>query len=90
MVRIRLQRFGRRNRPFYRLAAINQRNQRDGKTIEELGWYDPIEKDPSKQLELKADRLKYWLSVGAQPTQTVASLLRKAGVIAAAPVKATP
>jgi small subunit ribosomal protein S16 len=84
VVRIRLQRFGRRNRPFYRLAAIDQRNQRDGKTIEELGWYDPIERDQSKQMELNADRLRYWISVGAQPTRTVASLLRKAGVTAAA------
>jgi len=80
MVRIRLQRMGRRHRPFYRINAIDIRTKRDGKVIEKLGTYDPCHKDEDKQVELKADRAQYWLSVGAQPSDTVAGLLKKAGV----------
>lgn len=79
MVKLRLKRFGRRNRPFYRLNAIDQRAPRDGRSIEELGWYNPIEKDAAKQYSLNQERIEYWLSVGAQPSETVADLLRKAG-----------
>ncbi|MEX0742086.1 MAG: 30S ribosomal protein S16 [Phycisphaeraceae bacterium] len=78
-VRLRLKRLGNRNRPFYRLAAVDQRQKRDGSVIEELGWYNPLA-PAEKQVELDADRCAYWLSVGAQPSQTVASLLRKSGV----------
>ncbi len=80
MVRLRLKRFGRNHRPFYRLGAVDQRAPRDGRVIEELGWYDPINKNPEKQHAIKAERVQYWLSVGAQPTRTVAGLLRKIGV----------
>lgn len=80
MVKIRLKRFGRRNRPFYRINAIDQRTARDGRVIEQLGWYDPINKDESKQFFVKKERAAYWLSVGAQPSSTVASILRKSGV----------
>jgi len=80
VVKIRLKRFGRRNRPFYRINAIDQRTARDGKVIEQLGWYDPINKDESKQFFVKKERAAYWLSVGAQPSETVASILRKSGV----------
>ena len=80
MVRLRLKRFGRRHRPFYRLCAIDQRAARDSAPIEELGFYDPIEKDDAKALNLKAERVQYWLSVGAQPSDTVRGLLKKAGV----------
>ena len=83
MVKLRLKRFGRRHHPFYRLNAIDQRSPRDGKAIEQLGFYDPLQRDESKQFEFKADRIKYWLSVGAQPSDTVTSLLRKAGIIEA-------
>lgn len=75
MVRIRLQRLGRPHRPFYRINAVDQRTKRDGKFIEEVGWYDPMVKDPSKQLSLNAERIKHWLSVGAQPSDTVADML---------------
>ena len=80
MVRIRLKRFGRPHRPFYRIAAMDQRSARDSKTIEELGVFDPIEKDKSKQITINADRAKYWISVGAQPTETVATLFKRAGI----------
>lgn len=81
MVRLRLKRMGRTHRPFYRLNAVDKRTQRDGKIIENLGWYDPIAKDASKQIELKVDRIKHWLSVGAQPSETVADLLAKHDII---------
>lgn len=81
MVRLRLKRMGRTHRPFYRLNAVDKRTQRDGKIIENLGWYDPVAKDSSKQVELKVDRIKHWLSVGAQPSETVADLLAKHNII---------
>jgi small subunit ribosomal protein S16 len=87
VVKLRLKRFGRRNRPYYRLCAIDLRKSRDSSAIEELGHFDPIEKQQEKALTVKADRIKYWLSVGAQPSQTVRNLLAKAGVIEKPPVK---
>lgn len=80
MVRIRMQRFGRRHRPFYRINAIEKRNRRDGRVIENLGWYDPIA-DESKQVELKADRIQHWLDHGAQPSDTVEDLLARADLL---------
>ena len=80
MVKLRLKRFGRRNRPFYRICAIDQRSARDSTAIEELGYYDPIEPDAEKAVKFDTERAKYWLQVGAQPSNTVRSLLRKAGV----------
>ena len=80
MVKLRFKRFGRRNRAYYRLHATDSRNKRNGMSIEELGTYDPVEKDEAKQLNLKLDRVRYWLSVGAQPSDTVAALLKKQGV----------
>ena len=80
-VKIRLKRMGRRHRPFYRLVAIDRAKQRDGREIEELGYYDPINKDTEKQVSLKQDRIEYWLSVGAQPTETVHSILRRGGIV---------
>ena len=81
MVRLRLKRFGRRHRPFYRVCVIDQRLARDGRPIEELGHYDPIEADSTKAISINAARAQYWLGVGAQPSRTVTSLLRKAGII---------
>ncbi|MCC7388948.1 MAG: 30S ribosomal protein S16 [Phycisphaerales bacterium] len=77
MVRLRLARLGRRNRPFYRLHAIEKRNRRNGAVLEQLGWYDPVASDPEKQLQLNAERITHWLSQGAQPSETVADLLAK-------------
>ena len=90
MVRLRLKRFGRTHRPFYRLNAIDQRSPRDGKPIEELGHFDPNHPDDAKQATFKADRVRYWLSVGAQPSETVADLLAKAGLYDKKTRKATP
>ncbi len=79
-VRLRLKRMGRRHRPFFRLSAFDSRSQRDGKVIEELGIYDPVEKDEAKQVRINTERVEYWLSQGALPTETVKSLLKKSGV----------
>lgn len=76
-VRIRLKRMGRKNRPFFRIGAFDVREERDGKHIEHLGHYDPLEKDKDKKVVLKKDRIEYWLSVGAKPTDTVANFLKK-------------
>ena len=80
MVKLRLKRFGRRNRPFYRLTAIDIRSPRDGRAIEELGTFDPVEKDTTKQINFNVDRIKYWLSVGADPSETVGTLCRRSGI----------
>ena len=79
-VKLRLKRTGRRHLPCYRLNAIDSRAPRDGRVIEELGLYDPLQKEPDKQISIKRDRIEYWLSVGAQPSKTVANLLEKAGI----------
>jgi len=71
---------GRSNRAFFRLSAIDSRSPRDGRVIEELGHYDPCEKDVSKQFVAKLDRCRHWLDVGAIPSETVSSLLKKNGV----------
>ena len=81
MVRIRMQRHGRRNRPFYRISVIDQRTRRDGVVIEPLGFYDPVLKDASKQLQINDERVKFWLSKGAQPSDTVRDMLAKRGMI---------
>ena len=88
MVRIRMSRLGRKHRPFYRINAIEKRQPRDGAILENLGWYNPLEDDASKQVELKEDRIRHWLSVGAQPSDTCKSLFAKAGIIDEAIVKA--
>ena len=79
-VKLRLKRTGRRHLPCYRLNAIDSRAPRDGRVIEELGLYDPLQKQPDKQISFKRERIEYWLGVGAQPTKTVAHLLEKVGI----------
>ncbi len=86
-VALRLARLGNRNRPFYRLNAIDSRTRRDGRVIEELGHYNPLEKDEAKQVAVKLDRCAYWLSVGAQPSRTVATLLKRKGLKAVSGTK---
>ena len=76
-VRLRLKRMGRRHRPFYRVAAMDSRTQRDGRVIDELGHYDPLAEDERQQLVLKLDRIDHWLSVGALPTDTVKHLIER-------------
>ncbi|GAB4159733.1 MAG: 30S ribosomal protein S16 [Planctomycetota bacterium] len=75
-VKIRLKRMGRKNRPFYRIVVADARTQRDGTPIEIIGHYDPISRD-SKNWDLKRDRAAYWLSVGAQPSETVTTFLKR-------------
>lgn len=79
-VRIRLQRLGRRNRPFYRVVATDSRSPRNGRALEILGTYNPIETDDAKVAELKPERIEHWLSVGAKPSETVTSLLKRSGI----------
>ncbi len=78
-VHLRLTRRGRHKRPFYRLVAADSRMPRDGRFIEVLGTYDPL-KQPALP-ELKQDRVLDWLSKGAQPSTTVRTLLKRAGVL---------
>jgi small subunit ribosomal protein S16 len=77
-VRIRLQRFGRKHNPFYRVVVADSRTARDGKFIEKLGHYNPIT-EPA-EITLNEERALYWLQVGAQPSDTVKSILSKVGV----------
>ena len=79
-VKLRLKRLGRKNHAFYRLNAIDSQSPRDGRVIEELGYYDPKNKEAGKQFVAKIDRCKHWLDVGAIPSGTVSSLLKKSGV----------
>ncbi len=79
-VKLRLKRMGRRHRSFYRLSAMDSRAPRDGRTLEELGIYDPQNKETQSQLKLNDERIRYWLEQGAVPTETVRSLLRKTGI----------
>lgn len=72
---------GRRHRPFFRLNAIESRNPRDGRILEKLGHYDPIEKDLAKQLVLNKERIEYWIGVGAIPSDTAAELIAKIGIV---------
>ena len=76
--KIRLKRIGRRNRPFYRMVAMDSRNRRDGAAIEELGWYNPI--DSNHSYDLKDERILHWLGEGAQPSDAAKKLLRRAGL----------
>jgi len=79
-VKLRMMRIGRRHRPFFRINAIDGRAPRNGKIIEKLGHYDPIEKDKEKQLVLNLDRIKYWLEKGAVPSDSVSEMLSKVGI----------
>jgi small subunit ribosomal protein S16 len=79
-VKLRMTRMGRRHRPFFRINAIESRVPRDGRIIEKLGHYDPIEKDPAKQIVLDTERVKYWLDQGAIPSETVSQILLRQGI----------
>ncbi len=74
MVKIRLKRMGRKKRPFYRIVVADIRSPRDGKNIEEIGYYNPLLDPPDVKLDL--DRVDYWLGVGAKPTNTVDNIIR--------------
>jgi small subunit ribosomal protein S16 len=77
MIKIRLKRFGKKRAASYRIVAINSRDRRDGRPLEELGYYNPI----SDELTLKVEAITKWLAVGAQPTQTVRDILVKNNVL---------
>lgn len=79
MVRIRLRRVGRKKAPVYRIVVADSKSPRDGKFIEIIGQYDPRKTEGG--LSVKEDRANYWLNVGAQPSDTARSLLRRAGVL---------
>jgi small subunit ribosomal protein S16 len=76
---IRMKRMGRTHRPFYRICATDRRTPRDGRVIEELGTYDPSVPDTNARCTIKAERVDYWLSVGAQPSDKVRVLIKKFG-----------
>lgn len=79
-VKIRLKRVGKTKAPSYRIVVADARSPRDGRTIEDLGWYNPLV-EPSA-IQVDSDRALRWLKVGAQPTDSVVSLLKRAGVMA--------
>jgi small subunit ribosomal protein S16 len=85
VVRIRMKSFGRRHRPFFRICAMDARSPRDGRAIEELGHYDPMVRNKEARTVLNVNRIRYWLSVGAQPSEKVQVLLNKYGVKKPAP-----
>ena len=78
-VKIRLRRMGAKKAPFYRLVVADSRSPRDGKLIEEIGYYNPIT-EPA-EIKIDAEKAKKWLDCGAQPSDTVRSLLKKSGII---------
>ena len=75
-VKIRLKRMGMKKKPFYRVVVADERSPRDGRFIEEIGTYDPLSETNSLRVDL--ERAKYWIANGAQPTDTVRGLLKKA------------
>ena len=79
-VKIRMTRMGRRHRPFFRINAVESRNPRDGRILEKLGHYDPLEKDKAKQIVLNIERIKYWLDNGAIPSDTISEMLLRQGI----------
>lgn len=79
MVKIRLKRLGAKKNPFYRIVVADSRVARDGKTIQEIGYYDPTQ-EPSV-IKVDAEAAKKWIANGAQPTDTVRSILKKSGVL---------
>lgn len=78
-VRLRMKKMGRKHQPFFRVVAVDQRAPRDGKVIEYLGQYDPLVKETDARATLNAERIDYWLSVGAQPSDKVGVLIKKYG-----------
>ena len=83
MVRIRLRRQGAKKQPSYRVVVADQHSPRDGRLIENIGFYNPLTEPETVQIDV--ERARYWLSQGAQPSESVARLLKSAGVIEVAP-----
>ncbi|HHW56524.1 MAG TPA: 30S ribosomal protein S16 [Clostridia bacterium] len=78
-VRIRLKRFGAKKRPFYRIVVADSRSPRDGRFIDEIGYYNPIAQPA--EIKIDVEKAKKWLNVGAQPSDTVKSLFKKEGIL---------
>ena len=78
-VKIRLKRMGAKKKPFYRIVVADSRSPRDGRFIEEIGTYDPL-KDPA-EIKVDGEKVKNWIANGAQPTESVKTLLKKASVL---------
>jgi len=76
-VRIRMKKIGRKHRPFYRICVMDSRVHREGKAIEEIGWYDTSVADKSKRVKVNLERVEYWVSVGASMSERVATLVKK-------------
>lgn len=94
-VRIRMKKIGRKHRPFYRICVMDSRVHREGKAIEEVGWYDTSIDDKSKRVKIDMERVDYWVSVGASLSERVATLVKKVktnkfGVMAAPPALIAP
>ena len=85
---IRLKREGRRNLPSYRIHVVDGRTARDGASIEKLGFYDPLAKDPEKTLQFDRERAEHWLKQGARVSPTVASIFRRHKLLEGTPVAA--
>ena len=79
MVKIRLTRGGAKKRPFYHIVVTDQRNKRDGRAIERVGFYNPVAQGKEPRLELNVERVKHWIGVGAQLTDKVEQLYKEAG-----------
>ena len=77
MVKIRLKRMGMKKKPFYRIVVADERTTRDGRPIDEIGYYNPVTQPA--EVRVDAEKAKAWIAKGAQPTDTVRSLLKKAG-----------
>ena len=90
-VRIRLSRGGSKKRPFYRVVAADQRAPRDGRFIEKLGTYNPLlPQDHEQRLVINEERVKYWLGVGAQPTERLEKLFSNLGLVKAPALREQP
>lgn len=94
-VRIRMKRMGRKHRPFYRVCIMDRQKARDSRAIEEVGFYDTSVADKSKRVSLNMERIEYWLSVGAEPSEKVNALIKKVqkgnfGTAAAPPAMQAP
>ncbi len=86
MIKLRLRRMGAKKRPSYRIVAADSRSPRDGRFIEAVGFYDPLTEPAT--VKLNEERVKHWLSVGAQPSDTVRNLLRREGLVPDDPARA--
>lgn len=80
-VRIRMKRMGKKNQPYYRLGIFDSKTKRDGRAIEIVGRYNPREEKDENKYNLDSERIQYWLSVGAQPTDKVRPILKNRGLL---------